>query len=65
MTTIKEVKTWIMNDQGLTSKEADRLINATREEIQHGLSSGLGYEYAEDILHWDLGLEMDYIELFL
>lgn len=59
------IKKILMNRDGMTSEEADELIEAVREDINFAASNG-DYELAEDIMLGDLGLEMDYIfELLL
>lgn len=57
MRSIKEI---LMDRDGMTSAEADELIEAVREDINFAASNG-EYELAEDIMLGDLGLEMDYI----
>lgn len=57
MRSIKEI---LMDRDGMTSEEADELIEAVREDINFAASNG-EYELAEDIMLGDLGLEMDYI----
>ena len=57
MRSIKEI---LMDRDGMTSEEADELIEEVREDINFAASNG-DYELAEDIMLGDLGLEMDYI----
>ena len=57
MRSIKEI---LIDRDGMTSEEADELIEAVREDINFAASNG-DYELAEDIMLGDLGLEMDYI----
>lgn len=57
MRSIKEI---LMDRDGMTSEEADELIEAVREDINFAAECG-DYELAEDIMLGDLGLEMDYI----
>ncbi len=57
MRSIKEI---LMDRDGMTSEEADELIEEVREDINFAASNG-EYELAEDIMYADLGLEMDYI----
>ena len=54
------IKKILMNRDGMTSEEADELIEAVREDINFAAECG-DYEMAEDIMLDDLGLEMDYI----
>jgi hypothetical protein len=44
----------IMQRDGLTSEEADEMINDARERVMEG-------ENPDEILHEDFGLEPDYI----
>lgn len=57
MRSIKEI---LIDRDGMTSEEADELIEAVREDINFAAECG-DYELAEDIMLGDLGLEMDYI----
>ena len=62
---MKSVKQILMDRDGMTSEEADELIEAVKEDINFAAECG-DYELAEDIMLGDLGLEMDYIfELLL
>ena len=62
---MKSIKQILIDRDGMTSEEADELIEEVKEEIQIAASNG-DYELAEDIMLGDLGLEMDYIfELLL
>ena len=57
MRSIKEI---LMDRDGMTSEEAEELIEAVREDINFAASNG-EYELVEDIMYGDLGLEMDYV----
>ena len=61
MATIKEV---LIRRDGMTSTEAEELINEAKEQLSYYLESGQMIE-AEDICSEYFGLEPDYIdELF-
>lgn len=55
-----ELKKVIMERDGLTSEEADELINEAKEALQEYLAEG-DTEAAEDICSEHFGLEPDYI----
>ena len=50
----------LMNRDGVTKDEAERMVNEVREEILEAVYDG-DYNEAEDIMLSELGLEMDYI----
>jgi len=50
----------LMERDGVTKTEAERMVNGVREEILEAVYSG-DYNEAEDIMLSELGLEMDYI----
>lgn len=50
----------LMNRDGVTRDEAERMVNEVREEILEAVYDG-DYNEAEDIMLSELGLEMDYI----
>lgn len=58
---MSEIKHILMKRDGITSEEADDIIDQTRAEIYEAISSGCADE-VEDIMACNLGLEMDYID---
>lgn len=50
----------LMERDGVTRDEAERMVNEVREEILEAVYDG-DYSEAEDIMLSELGLEMDYI----
>ena len=55
----------IMNRDGITEKEAKQEFRGVQAEIMEMLAEGGSYEDIEDILIYDLGLEMDYFLDFI
>lgn len=58
---MSEIKHILMKRDGITSEEADDIIDQTRAEIYEAIAAGC-YDEAEDIMACNLGLEMDYID---
>ena len=50
----------LMERDGVTRDEAERMVNEVREEILEAVYDG-DYSEAEEIMLSELGLEMDYI----
>lgn len=61
---MKSVKQVLMDRDDMLEEDAEDLIESVREEINFALECG-DYTYAEDIMMYDLGLEMDYIFEFV
>ena len=61
MTKLTETQKVLMERDGMTEEEARAETRAVASEIHEALSIGGSYEDIEDILLYDLGLEMDYI----
>jgi len=65
MTQLKKresVKEVLMRRDGMTAKEADKLIDAMLEDFHHRIDSG---EMPFDICEEYFGLEPDYLEEFM
>jgi len=60
MSGINKVIGILMKRDDMTLEEARDLVADVREQIEDAVADG-DYEYAEDIMLSDLGLEMDYI----
>lgn len=63
-TTLGELARMIAKRDRISINEAWDYINAAKESINEAIFTGR-YSEIEDILHYDLGLEPDYMELFL
>ena len=61
---MKQIIEILMKRDGLTAKEAEREYLQIRESIQEALEFG-EYDEVEEILMYDVGLEMDYIFYFI
>lgn len=61
MTKLTETQKVLMERDGMTEEEARVETRAVSNEIHEALSIGGSYDDIEDILLYDLGLEMDYI----
>ena len=61
MTKQTETQKVLMERDGMTEEEARAETRAVSNEIHEALSIGGSYGDIEDILLYDLGLEMDYI----
>lgn len=61
---MKSVKQVLMDRDDMLEEDAEDLIESVREEINFAMECG-DYTYAEDIMMYDLGLEMDYIFEFV
>ena len=55
---MKEVVRVLMNRDGITESEAEKMVNDVREMIYNCNGD---YDEAEEIMSSELGLEMDYI----
>lgn len=62
--TIDELVTMITKRDGISENEAYNIIDAVTEDMEHAFYSG-DLDLAEDILRQSLGLEPDYIFLFI
>ena len=60
MSGVNKVISILMKRDDMTLEEAKDLVNGVREEIEEAMIDE-DYEYIEDIMLYDLGLEMDYV----
>ncbi len=60
MSGINKVISILMKRDDMTLEDARDLVADVREQIEEAVADG-DYEYAEDIMLSELGLEMDYI----
>lgn len=51
----------LMKRDNMTEEDATRLLRATQDEIDEMMAQGCSSDEIEDIIKYDLGLEMDYI----
>lgn len=63
-TTLGELARMIAKRDRISINEAWDCINEAKKSIDEAIFTGR-YGDIEDILHYDLGLEPDYMELFL
>ena len=63
-TTLGELARMIAKRDRISINEAWDCINEAKKNIDEAIFTGR-YGAIEDILHYDLGLEPDYMELFL
>lgn len=57
---MNEIKRILMKRDGVSEKEAEHIIDSTREEMMDAINSG-DWDVVEDIMYSEIGLEMDYI----
>ena len=57
---MEEIIETVMEQEGLTRKEAIRFVKEVRTRLRKAVASG-SYDEAEEILSGELGLEMDYL----
>jgi len=62
---IDSIKSTIMRRDGLSSDEADQLIEEAREELEAAIDEGCSLDTAEEIIADYFGLEPDYLEELL
>ena len=62
--TLEELAAMIAERDNITYKEALRTVHDCAYEMEHAFMSGSLNE-AEDILASNLGLELDYLDLFI
>jgi hypothetical protein len=62
--TLEELAELIARRDNITYNEALILVRDTAAEMEHAFYTGSLNE-AEDILHYNLGLELDYLDLFI
>ena len=62
---LNELAELLMRRDGINRNEAENLISCTAREISDAIGAGDSLETLEDIVADFLGLEPDYLELFL
>lgn len=62
--TIEELAIMLAERDGLTFEEELRIIRDAAADMEHAFYNG-SLDEAEDILAQDLGLEPDYLDLFI
>lgn len=62
---LEQLAAMISRRDGISINEARNIIDDTREEIQELIAHNCHYVDIEETLAYNLGLEPDYIELFL
>lgn len=62
--TLEELAELIARRDDITYNEALILVRDTAAEMEYAFANGSLNE-AEDILHYNLGLELDYLDLFI
>lgn len=62
---MKEIISILMRRDGMTYDEARRYLKEVREEIAEAIEEQASLEEIEDIVMSELGLEPDYVMLFL
>lgn len=62
--TLEELASMIAKRDGISYSEAMAAVNDAENDIQHAFYEGK-LDLAEDVLHYDLGLEPDYLMLFI
>lgn len=62
---MKEIIQILMRRDGMTYDEARRYLKEVREEIAEAIEGQASLEEIEDIVMSELGLEPDYVMLFL
>ncbi len=61
---LEELAKMIAKRDGISYNEAWNIVQETAEDMQHAFYNG-SLDEAEDILRYDLGLELDYLDLFI
>ena len=62
--TLEELAEMIANRDGITYHEAMAAVRDCAADMEHAFYNG-SLDEAEDILRMDLGLELDYMDLFI
>jgi len=62
--TLEELAEMIANRDGITYSEAIAAVRDCAADMEHAFYNG-SLDEAEDILRMDLGLELDYMDLFI
>lgn len=62
--TINELIKMIAERDGISENEARSIVEVARVDMESAFING-DLDVAEDILHYDLGLEPDYLMLFI
>lgn len=62
---LEQLAALISRRDGISLNEARDLIDETQEEINYVINNTLSYDEVVDIIASNLGLEPDYLDLFL
>ena len=63
--TLKELAKMIAKRDNISLNEAHIIVEDTAMELNAAIASGDSYDEVMDILQYNLGLEPDYIDLFI
>ena len=63
--TLKELAKMIAKRDNISLNEAQIIVGETAEEINSAITRGDSYDEVMDIIQYNLGLEPDYIDLFI
>lgn len=62
---MNEIIEILMRRDGISQLEAENLVRQTQNEIDDSIFYGAGIEEVEEILAYNLGLELDYLDILL
>ena len=62
---LEQLAALISRRDGISLNEARNLIDETQEEINYIINNTLSYDEIVDVIASNLGLEPDYLDLFL
>jgi TPP-dependent pyruvate/acetoin dehydrogenase alpha subunit len=62
---MKSLKEVLIERDGITERQAQEIWDDLKEQIDNAISDGEGYDYIQDILMDEVGLEPDYLDEFL
>ena len=62
---LEQLAALISRRDGISLNEARNLIDETQEEIDYIINNTLSYDEVVDVIASNLGLEPDYLDLFL
>ena len=62
---LEELAELLMRRDSISRNEADEIILYTKQEIVNAIDESEPFETLEDIISYNLGLEPDYLDLFL